>query len=48
MYVYIQFAGYWLAPPNTDKEQICLQICGIGGGWRIAGIAQQWSNPWHH
>ena len=34
-------------PPNTDKKQICLQICEIGGVCRIAGIAWQWSNPWH-
>ncbi len=47
MYVYIQIAIYWLDPPNTDKKQICLQICGIGGGCRIAEIASQWSNPWH-
>ena len=47
MYVYIQIAIYWLDPPNTDKKQICLQICEIGGVCRIAGIAWQWSNPWH-
>ena len=47
MYVYIQIAIYWLDPPNTDKKQICLQICGIGGGCRIAEIASQWSNPSH-
>ena len=47
MYVYIQIAIYWLDPPNTDKKQICLQICGIGDGCRIAEIASQWSNPWH-
>ncbi len=28
-------------------SQICLQICEIGGVCRIAGIAWQWSNPWH-
>ena len=47
MYVYIQIAIWWLDPPNTDKKQICLQICEIGGVCRIAGIAWQWSNPWH-
>ena len=47
MYVYIQIAIYWLDPPNTDKKQICLQICEIGGVCRIAGIAWQCSNPWH-
>ena len=39
MYVYIQIAIYWLDPPNTDKKQIGLQICGIGGGCRIAEVA---------
>ena len=39
MYVYIQIAIYWLDPPNTDRKQICLQICANGGVCRIAKIA---------
>ena len=47
MRVYTQFAIYWLAPPNTDMKQICLQICENGGVCRIAKIAKQYSNPQH-
>ncbi len=38
MRVYTQIAIYWLDPPNTDMQQICLQICENGGVWRVLNV----------